>query len=241
MNKSHWSAIPIRSKDSPSYYDFGILDTYDNLLEEIVFQKYLRRFPKKTTCLDLAAGNGRFTQSLIEYAERIDAVDLEEKHSDFLFKRFQNEKKVSVYLDDAINFLKHTNNSYDVIVISGLLLFFNDADTDELLRLARKTLKEGGFIFIRDFISKTKSLTINFKDSGNVKLYYRPRSFYDRLGAADYTVCRPHHRFIALERFLAHLFGFKIYKLLCSTPYIDFSWIRMPWRNYIFLLKNSKN
>ena len=239
MQHSKWATNPIKSNFSSSYCDHGVLDALDNELEIRHLKSCLVGMGDRIQCLDLAAGHGRFSEAMLPRAKSIDIVDLEQKHLDFMRARFNNAP-VHFHLDDALNFLTHTSGTYDVIVISGLLLFFDDPQAKRLLEMARTRLNKKGCIFVRDFISKQSNVSIPFDLEPTTSLHFRPRKFYDNLGAHSYRICRPHHRFIRAEKIIFGTLGSRFYKALCSPFLMRITWLRMPWRNYVFILDKQK-
>jgi SAM-dependent methyltransferase len=238
MISSLWASSPISKLNASSYYDNGILDDFDNRLELSVLHKHLRKYNHKITCLDLAAGTGRFADAILPYASKLDLVDLDPNHIAKMKSRFSSPN-VNFYEQDAVDFIYNSAGSYDLIVISGLLLFFEDELAAKVIEQARNLLNPKGIVLVRDFISKNQSLTTDFVLSPGTKLYYRPIDFYKNHVARDFVVCRPHHRFAKLEDAIFKVLGYRIYQAICLIFYNKFSWYRMPWYNSMFIINKD--
>ena len=234
---SQWSNNAISTKYGSSYYDHGILDDFDHRLEVEQLDKLIGG-RRELVCLDLAAGNGRFTQAVFDRAARVTAVDLEEKHVSHLAARFP-AGKVQAVLANAVAFLEDTTDQYDLIMTSGLLLFFDDATTTRLLENMKRRLKPGGLLFVRDFISHQGTVALPSGVFAGVTLYYRPMPFYAAFGLEGFEVCRPLHHFPKFEAAVFRRLGFSIYRALWSRPMRTLSWTRIAYANRIMVLKKT--
>ncbi len=233
MKKSSWNTNSIKNNFSSSYYDYGSLNLYDHKLEEKILLNYIK---EGSTCLDLAGGTGRFTEILADNGCKVTLVDMEKNHIDAAKKRFDS-KVVDCIEMEAIEFINTKKEKYDLIIISGLLLFLEKNSARNLLEEANKLLNIGGVIIIRDFISKKKNIKVKSKVFDNTFLYYRTEKFYSDLGASGFIICRPLHLFPKIENYIFDKLGYFIYShIQGNSLYKKISWIPAKYENKMFVI-----
>jgi SAM-dependent methyltransferase len=229
--KSKWDKTSITTSFGSSYYDFGVIDYFDHLLEcEIIDEMLGDR--SGLSCLDLAAGNGRFTGHLLNRAIKITAVDLEQKHVSAIAQRFP-ATVVDAVLADAVEYVASTKDHFDVIVVSGLLLFVDDITISAFLANLRDRLNDNGVCIVRDFVSRSSSLALKSGVFNDTTLFYRPHSFYLENKFSENKVARPLHHFPKIEKSVFGFMGYWLYKLVWTSPLRAFSWSRSPYSNRI--------
>ncbi|MAI02788.1 MAG: spermidine synthase [Rickettsiales bacterium] len=95
---------------------------YSEMLVHPIVQTSLNK-PKKT--LIIGGGDGAVAEELLKYSfiKKIDLVDIDKKVIDLCkkyFKKINNNslsnKKVSLFYDDAFNFIKNSKEKYDIVI-----------------------------------------------------------------------------------------------------------------------------
>ena len=128
-----------------------IAQTYKNWVgvmgrftDNIIKPEYLSS-DKELKILDFACGTGYITKNLLrkEIPCKITAVDYSEKMLQ-TWKDFQNSK-VQVIHADGIEFLKNTDEKFDIIFFGWALSYFNH---EELFKLFEKVLKDKGIVAV---------------------------------------------------------------------------------------------
>ncbi|GAA0126097.1 class I SAM-dependent methyltransferase [Clostridium senegalense] len=136
--------------DYKDEYD-KVSDTYHFWLKEmsrytdnIIHSKHIET-DKELKILDFACGTGYITKSLLNKSikYKITSVDQSNKMLEKLLKT--NNPRVTAIQSDGIEFLRNTNEKYDVIFFGWALSYF---DHNELLKLFNKVLKQEGILAI---------------------------------------------------------------------------------------------
>ena len=115
---------------------------FERLFSEL--SKSLIKKPKKLKILDLGCGTGNFTKKLSLLSDQIYGCDISPKsieRAKYLYPKI----KFSV---QDIKKLSFENNSFDVIIFSGVLHHFNNLYKP--LKEAKRILKKDGLIFSYD-------------------------------------------------------------------------------------------
>lgn len=140
----------VNREDYRGEYD-KVSDTYHYWLKEmgrytdnIIHSKYIE-IDKELKILDFACGTGYITKALLNKSVKykITSVDQSNKMLEKLLD--MNNLRVTAIQSDGIEFLKATNEKYDVIFFGWALSYF---DHNELLILFNKILKPGGILAI---------------------------------------------------------------------------------------------
>ncbi|MEG1257268.1 methyltransferase domain-containing protein [Clostridium sp.] len=140
----------VSKEDYRVEYD-KVSDTYDYWLKEmgthtdnIIHSKHIDR-DKELKILDFACGTGYITKSLLDKSEKykITSVDQSSKMLEKL--KDVNNHRVKMVKSDGIEFLKATNEKFDVIFFGWALSYFNH---HELLKLFNNVLKPQGILAI---------------------------------------------------------------------------------------------
>ena len=128
-----------------------VSDTYDYWLKEmgrysdnIIHSKHIDT-NKELKILDFACGTGYLTKSLLDKSEKykITSVDQSSKMIEKL--KDINNHRVTIVNSDGIEFLKDSNEKFDVIFFGWALSYFNH---HELLSLFNNALKPQGMLAI---------------------------------------------------------------------------------------------
>ena len=112
--------------------------------DNIIDSKYIDT-DKELKILDFACGTGYITKALLNKFEKhkITAVDQSSKMLEKL--KAIDDNRVTIIKSDGIEFLKNSNEEFDVIFFGWALSYFNH---NELLRLFNSVLKKQGILAI---------------------------------------------------------------------------------------------
>ncbi|WP_291583077.1 class I SAM-dependent methyltransferase [Clostridium sp. UBA6640] len=140
----------VNKDDYKEEYD-KVSETYHFWLKEmsrytdnIIHSKYIET-DSELKILDFACGTGYITKSLLNKSVKykITSVDQSNKMLEKLLNI--NDSRVTAIQSDGIEFLKTTNEKYDVIFFGWALSYF---EHNELLELFNRVLKPGGILAI---------------------------------------------------------------------------------------------
>lgn len=140
----------VNKEDYRVEYD-KVSDTYDYWLKEmgrysdnIIHSKHIDT-DKELKILDFACGTGYITKSLLDKSQKykITSVDQSSK----MIEKLEdiNDYRVTIVNSDGIEFLKESNEKFDVIFFGWALSYFNH---HELLSLFNNALKPQGMLAI---------------------------------------------------------------------------------------------
>lgn len=157
----------ISRDDYKEEYD-KVSETYHYWLKEmgrytdnIIHSKHIE-VDKELKILDFACGTGYITKGLLNKSTeyKITSVDQSDKMLEKLLDR--DNPRVTAIQSDGIEFLKTTNERYDVIFFGWALSYFNH---NELLKLFNSVLKPGGILGIitnvEGTLDKIESIFLN--------------------------------------------------------------------------------
>ena len=125
-------------------HDFSALSEkcFKRLFSEL--SKFLTKKTRNIKIIDLGCGTGNFTKKLSFFSNQIYGCDISRKsieRAKYLYP------KIKFSVQDVIN-LSFANNSFDVVIFSGVLHHFNNLY--EPLKEAKRILKKDGLIFSFD-------------------------------------------------------------------------------------------
>lgn len=119
---------------------------------EIEREKIMSLIALKHThkCLDLGCGVGAWSELLSKNVEKVVAVDYSQKMIDLAKSRLidQGISNIEYYCNDAAKF--EYDEDFDVIFISGLLLYMTDDQVDHLSIKINSYSKEGTTLIVRE-------------------------------------------------------------------------------------------
>lgn len=138
----------INKEDYKNAYN-KVADTYQVWLEamgkhtDFILDKKHMPFDKKIKILDFACGTGYITKKLLKL--NIDCTITAVDYSDTMLKKVdvKNISNVNIINSDGIEFLKNTNEKFDIIYCGWALPYFNH---NELISLFNKVLKKQGIV-----------------------------------------------------------------------------------------------
>lgn len=105
---------------------------------------------------DIGIGQGRNAFFLLERGFELDGIDPSKTAIDIL-KNQANEQKLNltVFNDDFLSF-NSKPNTYDAILLFGLIQILSEKQIEQLAEKITKCLKKGGVVFITGFTKKEK-------------------------------------------------------------------------------------
>ncbi|QVL57385.1 MAG: methyltransferase domain-containing protein [Simkaniaceae bacterium] len=123
------------------------IDNYDSKEREEVLS-YLPNFEGKKV-LELASGIGRFTGSLAEKGAHVESIDYASHFLETNQKTHKNFTNIHYQCIDAID-LDYPKDSFDLIFINWLFLYFTDQQLPYFFDQLKKWLTPGGYLFFRE-------------------------------------------------------------------------------------------
>jgi ubiquinone/menaquinone biosynthesis C-methylase UbiE len=128
------------------YYDIAEPDIghqWENMLWPILKDKGI----DFRCVLDLAAGHGRNSDKLRQYAKRIIIVDIEQLNIDACKNRFRDDKRFVYIKNDGVSLAGVEDNSVTFIYTFDSMVHFDSDVVREYLKEFRRVLTPGGFGF----------------------------------------------------------------------------------------------
>ncbi len=122
--------------------------------------------------LDLGSGAGQWSFCFSKHVNRVVAVEYTQNMCNLAR---DEAKKNSVNNVDFINIAAQdykTNMKFDLVYISGLLIYLNDKECNTLLSQCVKYLKHGGRLVLRDGTGVNSRYDINDRYSETLDAYY---------------------------------------------------------------------
>lgn len=142
-------------------------------LEDEKMLKYIMPYINKNAYFaDLGAGNGYWTFKFAEKVKEMDAVDYQ---SSFVIQAIQRARALEInnisFTESTIQDFK-SNKQFDVILISGVLIYLEDEEMDVLIENMKNYSKKGTILILREGTGIGKRHQINAKYSKNLKARY---------------------------------------------------------------------
>ncbi|WP_426333561.1 class I SAM-dependent methyltransferase [Paenibacillus silvae] len=184
-------------KDDTIYFDL-------NLIEEYIADD--------SVVLDLGCGPGRMTNKLEQKVSYIKAVD---NQAEFL-SHCINSSKVEKVVSNIVDF--QDSNKYDVILLFGVLNYFNDDEVEVIYANCKKMLKEDGVLIVKHACGEVENVIID-KFSEQINDWYHVL-----------------YRHIDQDRLLLSQAGFSFSMVDVYPPRLN------PWSNthyYAFIAKKG--
>ena len=171
----------------------GIANLEENpkLLDEKIsleckkIMKWIDLSQHKLSILDLGAGTGQWAFRFAQEAKSVVAVEYSKGMLELAIKEANKQQLSNIEFihKPAQNYL--SENKYDLIWISGLLIYLNDNECETLIRNCKSMLKYTGKILLRDGTGTKNRYLINNKYSKDLDSYYsacyRTRNEYKEL------------------------------------------------------------
>src|SRR5258706_4202607 len=146
-------------RDSYNKYITNVIDNAHNLnnldneynkafmLWKTYLSQFIESFSKSSNIVDIGCGLGHalYFFNKLGYKNTL-GIDISQENINLLHKKRFNVKK-----EDAFNFLKKNQNSFDIITLFDLIEHFSKNEGILLLTLARKSLKKNGIVIVETF------------------------------------------------------------------------------------------
>lgn len=152
IQEKDWNEV-LKNHESPdirTHYkflsDYGRISWFDML-----------NLPHDATVLDLGAGMGTMSQALSRRCKSLYSVEPVKERVEFMRSRFRQEKCDNIRIIRAdVDNLPFENEKFDLIILNGVLewlpVFKTDMNPRKVqiyyLKLLKKLLKKGGYIYI---------------------------------------------------------------------------------------------
>jgi hypothetical protein len=121
--------------------------------------------------LDCGAGIGRVTKKVLsKYFAKIDMVEQEQKHLEETKKYLKGmEHKIgNLYCSSLQNFIPE-KEKYDLIWLQWVVIYLSDSELISLLQKCQIGLKKGGFIVIKDNVTRTGRFWLDVDDGSIIR------------------------------------------------------------------------
>lgn len=137
-------------------------------IEEKETLEAINKIGFKGNILDVASGDGRFINSLLELSDAVTAIDIDEKELESL-KDISNKLYTEVV--DITKRFPYEDNYFDGVLCTGTLHLFNKETLIFILKEINRCLKPGGKIVL-DFATDIERLDksgnkVVFENEGN--------------------------------------------------------------------------
>lgn len=168
----------------------------------------------KGKVLNIAAGDGRFNEKLLELADEVVAVDINEKELKELEnkcpKEFKNKLKTKSI--DITKKFPFEENAFDGIFCTGALHLFDIETIKNILSEIKRVLKNNGKILL-DFATDISRLdfnnnTVTFNGEGNYTLEQGINIFRNNLRNFEFNIEKANFKEENLDRTV----GYKVIK-----------------------------
>ncbi len=143
LNDALSSGEPFRNAP---YYDIAEPDI-DEQWENLIWPFLKDKGIDFHCVLDLAAGHGRNSAKLIEYADRIVIVDINQENIDVCKKRFYGDERFLYIKNNGISLRGVRNNSITFVYTFDSMVHFDSDVVRAYLREFYRVLKPGGYGF----------------------------------------------------------------------------------------------
>lgn len=130
--------------------------------------------PSDRTILDLGCGTGRLTLPLAEAGKEVTAVDYVEPLLTALTAEAKRKglQNIQTFCAACTDPLPVACSSFDVVLISGLMTYLNDADVDLLIANAARLIRPAGKIIARESVGTEGRFEVD-KFSEELKAEYQ--------------------------------------------------------------------
>lgn len=136
--------------DFYNYYDEDSrLALKHGTVEFITTMRYIERYIRPGDhVLEIGAGTGRYSHTLVRQGYAVDAVELVTHNIEIFRKNIQEDEKITISQGNAMDLSAYQDNVYDITLLLGPLYhLYSIEDKQQALREAIRVTKPGGVIF----------------------------------------------------------------------------------------------
>jgi SAM-dependent methyltransferase len=131
------------------HFDARLAHLYTHLDLQVIRRWILPHFKtRRPTILDVGAGKGRMTGHLAAMASRTVAIEPFHSHYEVLAKRFP---EMELHRATLVDYRNITTDQFDMICVAGVLPYFNSVEMVENLKVLKRLLNPGGFVYLLDY------------------------------------------------------------------------------------------
>ena len=176
---SFWKQAYREVDDGGYISNDALLNHYRFLVEKRELIEFIEQYSLKNSrkrALDIGCGNGKFTEIIADYFERVDAIDLSEE---IIAKNIENGKRDNCfyYCECLEDFAKRVDTNYDFIYVGGVLMYIDDSKIENNYRALDKLLSRDAILVLRESVMSSKRVD-NISES--YIAYYRQRDYYQK-------------------------------------------------------------
>ena len=138
------------------------LNTKHGNIEFITALKYIQKYLKKGSILDVGAGTGKYSIELTNHGYDVTALELV-KHN---LRVIESKSNIKCVLGNAINLSMFDDNSFDAVILFGPMYHLISVnDKVKALNEAKRVVKNNGFIFVSYCMNEYAVITHAFKEN----------------------------------------------------------------------------
>tara|TARA_Y100001968_G_scaffold315855_1_gene342955 strand:- start:8961 stop:9665 length:705 start_codon:yes stop_codon:yes gene_type:complete len=146
----------------------------ENYVIKEAFKSINRNF---NSAIDIGAGTCQWSEVLTSYAKEVLATDTSEKmlnHGRELLKNSNQGKKVKYYEGDITEEVEKESpgSPYDLIFISGLILYLNDSKLENLLNFIKRNSSKDSITILREPVALNERYILDDIYSKELKTKY---------------------------------------------------------------------
>ena len=198
-SKTYWSTVP--STIDGMLGGYGSL-TFSDLASSVQFLAPLYKEGGNTgLALDCGAGIGRVTKGLLlNIFDKVEMIDTCREHLDSAQEFLGGElfSRVSAQHCCGLEDFQPIEKVYDLVWIQWVIIYLSDYDFIALLARFKRSLKEGGYIVIKDNVCKSGS-EMDEQDGSVTRSDYQLKQIFKKAGCE--VVIDTHQRDFPKELF----------------------------------------
>lgn len=153
-------------EEDPKLLDKKIKHEYKKVMDWVNFN------PKISNVLDLGSGTGQWSFRFSKIAKNVTAVEYSREMLNLAIEvsNINKVENVEFIHESAQNFF--AEKKFDLIWISGLLIYLNDRECEELINNCSKMISASGSLILRDATGYPNHYEINNQYSESLNSYY---------------------------------------------------------------------
>ncbi len=177
-----WDRVGLSSLESSTFKEDIHFSNLYNYIESNLIESMIKENVAFEHALDIGAGYGRFTKILSGYFNEVTSLEPAEKIAEKLVIETKDIPNIKVLKIPFEKFCE--NGKYDIMIVSGVLYFYDDQQVNSFFQKATGMLKPHGKLIIRDFIHSRHDLKSRSSCVEGEFCYYRTVDYWNRLSEA---------------------------------------------------------